>query len=86
MIKVKSYRASLKDEKYSGLYDLAKKGQIQTKAFSANVKNHNHRSTKRHWNKIKQYCKVILDTLWEVIMIGLAVNYLNQTIIQIIQL
>ena len=56
--KGKSYRASLKDEKYSGLYDLAKKGQIQ-QSISANVKNHNHRSTKRHWNKIKQYCKVI---------------------------
>lgn len=54
----KSYRANLKSDKYKGLYDLAKKGQIE-QSLSANVKNHNHRSTKRHWNKIKQYCKII---------------------------
>lgn len=53
----KSYRVNLKS-KYSGLYDLAKKNQIE-QSISANVKNHNHRSTKRHWNKIKQYGKII---------------------------
>lgn len=54
----KSYRVNLKSDKYRALYDLAKKGQIE-QSISANVKNHNHRSTKRHWNKIKQYGKII---------------------------
>lgn len=54
----KSYRVNLKSDKYRALYDLAKKDQIE-QSISANVKNHNHRSTKRHWNKIKQYGKII---------------------------
>ena len=54
----KSYWAELKSSKFVGLYDLAKKGQIE-QSICANVKNHNHRSTKRHWNKIKQYGKII---------------------------
>lgn len=54
----KSYWAELKSNKYKGLYDLAKKSQIE-QSVSANVKNHNHSSFTKHWGKINQYCKII---------------------------
>ena len=54
----KAYYTDVKTN-YSALYNLAKKGQIQ-KSICANAKNHKHASTKNHWNKIKQYNKIIL--------------------------
>lgn len=54
----KAYYTDVKTN-YSALYNLAKKGQIQ-QSICANAKNHNHTSTKNHWNKIKQYNKIIL--------------------------
>lgn len=54
----KAYYTDVKTN-YSALYNLAKKGQIE-QSICANAKNHNHTSTKNHWNKIKQYNKIIL--------------------------
>lgn len=54
----KAYYTDVKT-KYNALYNLAKKGQIQ-QSICANAKNHNHTSGKNHWNKIKQYNKIIL--------------------------
>ena len=54
----KAYYTDVKTN-YSALYNLAKKGQIQ-QSICANAKNHNHTSGKNHWNKIKQYNKIIL--------------------------
>lgn len=53
----KAYYTDVKT-KYNALYNLAKKGQIQ-QSICAKAKNHNHTSRK-HWNKIKQYNKIIL--------------------------
>lgn len=54
----KAYYTDIKTD-YSALYNLAKKGQIE-QSICANAKNHNHTSGKNHWNKIKQYNKIIL--------------------------
>ena len=72
MIKENLTQTSLKDEKYSGLYDLAERTN-STKAFLQILKTIIIEVPKT-LEQTKQYCKVILDTLWEV-MIGLAVNY-----------
>lgn len=55
----KTYDISLTSDQFKPLAEMAKKNQIQ-QSITAYAKNHNHRSTKRHWNKIKQYCKIIL--------------------------
>lgn len=55
----KTYDINLQSDQYKPLVTLAKKWQIQ-QSITAYARNHNHRSTKRHWNKIKQYCKIIL--------------------------
>lgn len=54
----KAYYTDVKTN-YNALYNLAKKGQIQ-QSICANAQNHNHTSGKNHWNKIKQYNKIIL--------------------------